>query len=140
MADDSDLDFVESDGKEPGDILLVEDNRGDAILITKRISRKFPGREVMHVKNFRGAADALDNYEFNIIFLDLNLPDDFGIETVRDVRQIAKGVYLVAITGLAGELTIREAKKAGADEVHVKAYLDDDALDKIMKKASEPGR
>ena len=57
---------------------------------------------------------------------------------MRDVRQIAKSVYIVAITGLAGELTIREAKKAGADEVHVKAYLDDDALDKIMRASSRP--
>lgn len=138
MADENDLELVEGDGKEPADILLVEDNRGDAVLITKRITRKFPGREVMHVKNFRGAADALAEYEFNIIFLDLNLPDDFGIETVRDLRQIAKDVYLVAITGLAGELTIREAKKAGADEVFVKAYLDDDALDKIMRSSTQP--
>lgn len=138
MDDENELELVESDGKEPADILLVEDNRGDAVLIMKRIARKFPGREVMHVKNFRGAADAIENYEFNIIFLDLNLPDDFGIETVRDVRQIAKDVYLVAITGLAGELTKREAKKAGADEVFVKAYLDDDALDNIMRSANAP--
>jgi len=138
MSDDNELELVEGDGKEPGDILLVEDNRGDAVLIMKRISRKFPGREVMHVKNFRSAAEAIQTYDFSIIFLDLNLPDDFGIETVRDVRQIAKGVYIVAITGLAGELTIREAKKAGADEVHVKAYLDDDALEKIMSAANQP--
>ena len=83
-------------------VLLVEDNAGDVELARARLS-DVPGHEfvVSHVATLTGALDALiDGVDgFDIVIVDLDLPDARGLDTLVRVRAVAGDVPVVVFTG-----------------------------------------
>ncbi len=70
--------------------------------------------------------------DYDIIFMDWNMPHMSGIEVVRAIREINKSVLIVMVTGLADELHIREAIRAGVNDYLAKPYKTEQAVDKIQ--------
>ena len=65
-------------------VLLVEDNPADARLVEILLSEAGPSPsfEVAHVGRLREAIQRLGHSAFDVILLDLSLPDSSGLETV----------------------------------------------------------
>ncbi len=110
-------------------VLVVEDNAPDFILLKTALQGIHShGFDVTHAETLKQAKKLLHDKHFDLVFVDLNLPDGFGISTVDEVHKASPRSHIIVVTGIAGDLTVEEAKKAGAAELIVKAYLDEESL------------
>ncbi|MEO8720885.1 MAG: response regulator [Ginsengibacter sp.] len=81
-------------------VLIVEDNRGDFVLIEDYLKEQTINPKIVHVWNFAGAVDLLShNKDFDIILLDLSLPDKDGQNLITGVLKITDDIPVIALTG-----------------------------------------
>ena len=81
-------------------VLIIEDNPGDFILIESYLSEEFLELKVKHAKTFLEAKKNLDNnFTFDIILLDLSLPDANGENLVNEMVHLAGVTPLIVLTG-----------------------------------------
>ena len=79
-------------------VMLVEDNPGDALIISEMLKEIYDDRfELVH---FKRVAEGLEhiNEDFDIILLDLNLPDSHGIITFKTMNKNAPDLPIIILT------------------------------------------
>ncbi len=119
-------------------ILLIEDNPGDAFLIKFYLEDsvlKFA--RLLHAEYLKTAVDLLQHNEFDVILLDLNLPDSKGIETLETVLKASQGSVVIVLTGLSDEELGLETVKKGAQDFLVKGQFDGKVLTSSVRYAFE---
>ena len=122
-------------------VLLVEDNPGDARLFLELVRENGAGQmRLEHVDRLSMALERLDRDQFDVMLLDLSLPDERGIETLVRARARAPKVPIVVLTGLDDEGLAVKAVRAGAQDYLVKGRVDGDLLIRSMRYAAERGR
>ena len=110
---------------DPVRILLVEDNPGDAVLLREMLRDAGEDRFVLsHVSRLDEAVQRLVMAPFDIILLDLSLPDAHGLETLSRCRVHAAGTAIVVLTGMNDESLALRAVQEGAQDYLVKGTLD----------------
>jgi len=98
-------------------ILYVEDNRQDAELARIELRRAMPGLELSVAGTLEEARRRLERPEdFDVLVVDLNLPDGSGLDLVVWVRERELPLALVMLTGLGDERSAVVALKAGVDD------------------------
>jgi len=123
-------------------LLLVEDDEID-VRLAKRILDKCSQPvefAVESVGSMSAAAESLGSREFDVVLLDLNLPDSSGIETVQKVSEVNPRVSIVALTGLDDEETGLLAIKSGATDYLVKGQSLENLLVRTVLYALERKR
>ncbi|WP_431104291.1 ATP-binding protein [Roseateles noduli] len=102
----------------PWPILLVEDNDGDADLITDLLAEggTVPPRPVLRAARLDEAVRALQQQRMSAILLDLRLPDGEGIDCVKAVRAQARDTPIVVLTGLEDDQLALSCMTAGAQD------------------------
>jgi two-component system sensor histidine kinase UhpB len=119
-------------------VLLIEDNPGDALLIRKMLKEvKTTQFMVKHAKMLREGLENLRSGDFDIILLDLALPDSQGIETFNATNKHAPELPIIILTGLSDEEFAINAVGEGAQDYLVKAEVDSRLLHRSMKYAIE---
>ena len=87
------------------EVLVVEDNPGDALLIRETIAEaRSASFAVTQVERLSDALDLLQNRNFDAVLLDLSLPDSCGMETLtRLLSSHPEPPPIVIMTGLDDE-------------------------------------
>ena len=78
-------------------VLLIEDHTSLRRLITIHLRRA--GCEVTEVATVRGAAEILDEHEFDLIIADVHLPDGDSIAVLHDSHVRQPDLPIIYITG-----------------------------------------
>lgn len=105
-------------------VLIVEDNPGDVLLIREYLSDRQDARyDITEVDTLEAAIDLITNREFDVILLDLTLPDSMGLDTVRTVMTISPDTAVIVLTGLQDENTALQAVRYGAQDYLEKQFL-----------------
>ncbi|SMO64784.1 hybrid sensor histidine kinase/response regulator [Fodinibius sediminis] len=106
--------------------LLIEDNPGDARLIEEYLKESF-----FEFKPTLTLADTLEKgmsflqeKDFDVILLDLSLPDSFGLATFDAIHKTTETVPVIVLTGLDDEKLGIEAVQAGAQDFLKKKDID----------------
>jgi signal transduction histidine kinase len=102
----------------PLPILLVEDNDGDADLITDLLAEataRAP-RTVVRATRMSEAVALLERHRVAAVLLDLHLPDAAGIECVSAVRAQARDTPIVVLTGMEDDALAMSCMTAGAQD------------------------
>jgi len=121
--------------------LLVEDNPGDARLFFELVRETGAGYlKLEHVTRLDKALDRLSSEHFDVVLLDLSLPDEQGLTTLIRAHAHAPKVPIVILTGLDDEALAVRAVRAGAQDYLVKGRVDGDLLVRSMRYATERGR
>ena len=82
-------------------VLLVEDNPGDARLVREMLVEVSAGEyELTHVITLGDALDALKHACFDVMLLDLSLPDAHGLEAVNRVLNTVPTQAIVILSGI----------------------------------------
>jgi DNA-binding NarL/FixJ family response regulator len=116
-------------------ILLIEDNDADVIVMQTHIARSRDFR--LHtVELVSQAIECLESMEFDIILLDLNLPDSIGLEGLIKLRQVVGQIPIVVLTGVNDETLGIMALQRGAQDYLIKS-VDNDRLLRSMRYAIE---
>jgi hypothetical protein len=121
--------------------LLVEDNPGDARLFLELVRET--GAEHLkleHVDRLDAALARLSSEHFDVVLLDLSLPDEQGLNTLLRTHTHAPKVPIVILTGLDDEALAVKAVRAGAQDYLVKGRVDGDLLVRSMRYATERSR
>lgn len=121
------------------EILLVEDNPGDARLIREMFVDELgrTGFSMRVGESLASALKLLDAADFDVVFLDLSLPDSFGLETLYRLQTSSPAVPIIVLTGNEDEQLALAAVKAGAQDYLVKNDLSGGLLVKTMRYARE---
>lgn len=123
-------------------ILLVEDNPGDANLVEHHLRRgSYPDvsdqYEITHVESFDTALGAIEESTFDLVLLDLGLPECSGLDTVEQFLPEVSTVPVVVLTGLDDKQTAVEAIQKGAQDYLPKDDLSTDVLMRSIRYAIE---
>jgi len=125
----------------PTKVLLVEDNLHYAHLIRVMVfgmgSTEF---ELTHVERLSDALEHLSKESWDVVLLDLLLPDSHGLDTVTKVQAQAPNVPIVVLTGLDDEALAIKAMQEGAQDYLVKGIVDGSLLKRSMRYAIERKR
>ena len=108
------------------EILLVEDNPGDARLLQDLLrctASRIPF-SIMHAETLAEAVNCLRQRMFNVILLDLSLPDSLGMETIEGIHAVAPKVPIVVLTGVDDEQMGTHAMRRGAQDYLIKGQVD----------------
>lgn len=82
-------------------ILVIEDNMGDFILINDYLDEQIVDLNVIHAKSFLEAKIIFEDKSnnFDVILLDLSLPDKNGEELILEIISMADGIPVIVLTG-----------------------------------------
>ncbi len=115
--------------------MLVEDNPGDAIIFREKLNASDLDYELTHTKRLSEGLQTLSTGTYDILLVDLSLPDAQGLEAVTEVREAAPDLPLIVLTGLDDARAAAEAKKLGAVDYLVKWYVDSVSLARYIRYA-----
>ena len=125
----------------PIKILLVEDNPGDARLIREALSEADPNHfQIVNSERLDSALKAVRHEDFDIVLLDLSLPDSSGLHTFEEMHAQAPWVPVVVLTGLDIESFATEAVQQGAQDYLIKGQVDSPILVRCIRYAIERER
>jgi signal transduction histidine kinase len=137
-------------------ILLVEDSPTDAMLLRQVLSRANPGTwKMTHVERLSEAIDisrentrrtpddsqteSFPQHEFDVVLLDLHLPDSTGLNTLKEYRAVIPNISVVVLTGLDDEDLALQAMTEGAQDYIVKDQITIQRLLRAIRHAIERG-
>ena len=122
-------------------VLLVEDVPVIAKVTQRMLLHVGGGRYVVsHKLNLGDALAAVAGEDFEIILLDLNLPDSQGLDTLSRVAEAAPAVPIVVMTATESEETGLRAVQLGAQDFLVKGHFTESALQRSMMYSIERHR
>lgn len=81
-------------------LLLVEDNPAEARLLREALKEADEGIKVVHSQRLCEAEDCLERAQFDVVLLDLSLPDARGIEALTRTRKKVPHLPIVVLSGL----------------------------------------
>ena len=82
-------------------ILIIEDNPGDFILVEDLLFEQIESPEINRVTTCSDAANVLADNKYDVILLDLSLPDKTGAPLITEVIGLSKGTPVIVFTGYA---------------------------------------
>ena len=122
-------------------VLLIEDNEADAYLVSESLANSQPPRfKITHRDRLSSGLACLSNESFDLVLLDLSLPDSDGFETFRRVRESSPSIPIVVLTGQDDlDLAIKTAREGGQDYL-LKRFTGGELLKRLMCQAIERKR
>jgi serine phosphatase RsbU (regulator of sigma subunit) len=121
-------------------LLLVEDDRGDALLVEELIADANADIRVVWVRSMADAERELANFRPDCVLLDLKLPDANGISALDRIAKRADNVPVVVLTGFNDEHFGVSAVASGAQDYLVKGRVDPEMLRRALLYAIERKR
>jgi diguanylate cyclase (GGDEF)-like protein/PAS domain S-box-containing protein len=119
-------------------VLIIEDNEDDIWLVNEFLSQLVPRKYELHSSfKLSDALNRLENEVYDLILLDLNLPESKGEETLLDSRITDLDYPIIVLTGLNDEALALKAVQAGAQDYLVKGEFDDKVLARSIDYAIE---
>jgi two-component system cell cycle sensor histidine kinase/response regulator CckA len=123
----------------PLDVLLVEDSPTDVLLTEEALVQASCFR-LRSSERLGEALRLLSEAHFDVVLLDLGLPDSEGIDTLRRLRDRNTKVAVVVLTGKDDEELALRALHEGAEDYLVKGRADAEQLSRAIRYAVERGR
>ncbi|MBD2302554.1 response regulator [Nostoc sp. FACHB-190] len=122
-------------------VLLVEDNPGDVFLLQELLKEvKTAQVDLRPVEELSAALNLLAQDSFDVMLLDLSLPDSQGISTFLRATRQARTTPIIVLTGLDDETLALRAMQEGAQDYLVKGQVTGDLLVRSMRYAIERQR
>ena len=116
-------------------VLLIEDNEGDADFIRSRLIETNSSLQVTCANRLATGLAALAIDPPAVVLLDLNLPDSRGAETLNNVLNKAPGVPVVILSGQEDQEFAAKAVHQGVQEYLVKGAFDIKQLEHAVRYA-----
>jgi DNA-binding response OmpR family regulator len=110
-------------------LLVVEDDETIGRLLTDGLQSH--GHHVTWCRSGRAALREAVRQEFDLVLLDLGLPDLDGVEVCRQLRSAQPGCVLVILTARDAEIDVVVGLDAGADDYLTKPFRYTELLARI---------
>lgn len=122
-------------------LLLLEDNPTDAVLLQEMFTEEpLVSFIFTWVEQLSEGLERLKAESFDVILVDLGLPDSQGLETFIKIREHAPYIPIVMLTGLDDEALAERALQEGAQDYLVKGQVTSHILARTIRYAIERKR
>ena len=118
-------------------ILLVEDNPGDIYIINSFLSTSNLNPAITKASTLIEAQLLCMNNDYDVILLDLGLPDSIGLDTLRKMQEFKVNPPVVVMTGLNDEDIALKSLREGAQDYLVKSMLNSENIVRSVKYSIE---
>lgn len=123
-------------------VLLIEDDLEDADIIKNLLdlSHNFHCG-LVHARTLENGLDYLNSTQikhyFDAVFLDLSLPDAYGIDTVKRALELNTELPFIVLTGLNDKEVAIQALRLGAQDYLIKDKIDEDVVTRTLQHSIE---
>jgi signal transduction histidine kinase len=118
-------------------ILLIEDNRGDVALFNEFLKESDINYRLTHSASLKETTTLHGAGLFDIILLDLGLPDSNGIDTLKKIKEYFPNTAIIILTGWDDGDTALEALRQGAQDYLIKNRMNPDIVSRSIKYSIE---
>ena len=114
-------------------VLVVDDNDMNRDVLSRRLQRE--GYEVSTVENGKKALEILGMEKYDIVLLDIMMPDMDGFETLKRIRgnDKLKTLPVIMLTSLNEMEDVKKCIGLGANDYVLKPYNIEDLKNRIEK-------
>ncbi|MCX8056954.1 MAG: response regulator [Ignavibacteria bacterium] len=102
------------------EILYIEHDLNDINLLDRYLKKETPYIKLTYVTNSIDALNLINERDFDLILIDLRMPDIDGIELVRRIKHKKVDVPIIIVTGKGDEKSAIEAMKLGVYDYVIK--------------------
>lgn len=121
-------------------VLVIEDNPADAWLAEEALQDSGLDCDVEHRDSLAAARARHAEHPFDVILLDLGLPDALGATTVERARAFAPLIPLVVLTGSSSDRVLAESLGADADDFVSKSEVSPVSVERAVRHAIQRRR
>ncbi|MBO3457874.1 hybrid sensor histidine kinase/response regulator [Aetokthonos hydrillicola Thurmond2011] len=119
-------------------ILLIEDNLAEARLLQEfLIPAKTNDFHLVHVKRLAEALQEISHNTYDVVLLDLTLPDSQGLASLAALIRYAPNLPIVVLTNTNDDELALEAVRSGAQDYLVKRLVKPEVLIRSLRHAIE---
>ena len=120
------------------EILLVEDNPNDAQLLMESLRTEVGHEiEIDCVQNLKTALERLSGSRYDVILLELTLPDSTGMLSLIKLRKYSTDIPIIILTGLDDKDVALSCVKYGAQDYLVKGKPSDGSIYRVITYSVE---
>jgi len=122
-------------------ILVIEDNPDDVELLMDMFSEAhYSLSDIVHTGELSTSLELLKKTNFEIVLLDISLPDSYGPDTFYKLHDKIPEIPIIVITGNKDEKIIGNLLQNGAQDYLIKGTIDPDSLMHSINYAVERQR
>jgi signal transduction histidine kinase len=92
---------------------------------------------LVHIERLDVAIQYLRKGQFDLVLLDLSLPDSFGLDTLKKLRDLASEIPVIVLTGADDRSLALQAMAIGAQDYLVKGQIPGQLLERAIRYAIE---
>jgi len=115
-------------------ILLVEDNDFNKIVAEDTILDQYPGVQIEHASNGIEAVEMVTKNDYDIVLMDIQMPEMDGYEATRTIRALGNKKAQVRIMAMTANATPEEILKcfeSGVNEYISKPFIPEELFEKL---------
>ena len=116
--------------------VLIADDEEYNLFLLKNILQKWNVR-FKEVKNGKEAIKAVCDEHFNIVLMDINMPEINGIEAAKEILRCDAETKIIAVTAATEQLDQKECFEAGMKGFLFKPFSEKDLFEKINSLIQE---
>jgi two-component system chemotaxis response regulator CheY len=127
---------------QPKPSVLIADDNGVSLELLRGILNNFGCRSIQKVRNGKDAIEAYKNQKSDVLFLDIEMPEINGLDTLKAIREINPNAFVAIVSGETSITNIQQSMQLGAQGFIVKPYSPSrvqEILDKYMKMYPSSG-
>ena len=119
-------------------LLLVDDEKDFLTAYSRRFIRR--NAEVTIATSGKEAIERVNETNFDVVILDVMMPEMNGIETLRHIKAVAPDLPVIILTGHADHKTLIEGMDIGAFDFLLKPVGTDELFFKVMDAVKSRSR
>ena len=121
-------------------IIIIEDSEEDAELIQEMLDHHVDNKVLKRTDRLSSGLKLLKEESFDVVLLDLGLPDSNGLDAVSQIQTQAPELPVIVLTGLSDEVLAVKAISLGAQDYLVKGRFDVNSLHRAIRYSIERQR
>jgi two-component system sensor histidine kinase UhpB len=119
-------------------VLVVEDNPSDQFFLEEMLqSSRLAISKIHFASTIERAKEVLKENEIQLVLLDLTLPDSFGIDSFKNIRDLVQRIPVIILTGIDDSEMALNALKQNAQDYLVKGEFNSNLLTKSIEHSIE---
>lgn len=119
----------------PVRVLVIDDEQ--VICDACQLVLSEQGHAVTSTNTGKEGLAAIRQGAYDVVLLDMKLPDMDGMEILRAVQKEKSGVCIIVMTGYSSISNAVQAVKKGASEYLAKPFTDDELIEKISQACAD---